>query len=112
MIDLRRSGAPVDFTYNQGAWIQSFWVVPKGARNRESAMKLMAFYTRPENEAQFSTLFANGVPNMKAYALMSKETVALLPTSPENIGKQIRIDAAWWAKNVDDVTRRWLAFLG
>src|SRR5262245_57539354 len=29
MIDLKKSGAPVNFTYNQGAWMQSFWVVPK-----------------------------------------------------------------------------------
>src|SRR5215831_3383598 len=112
MIDLKKSGAPVNFTYNQGAWMQSFWIVPKGARNRENAMRLMAFYARPENEAQFSQLFANGVPNQKAYALMSKETQALLPTAPENIGKQIRIDPAWWATNVDEITKRWLAFVG
>jgi putative spermidine/putrescine transport system substrate-binding protein len=111
MIDLKRSGAPVNFTYNQGAWMQSFWIVPKGAKNKENAMKLMAFYARPEPEAQFSQLFANGVPNTKAYALMPKETLALLPTAPEHIGKQIRIDAAWWATNVDDVTKRWLAFI-
>jgi len=72
----------------------------------------MAFYTRPENEAQFVQMFSNGVPNTKAYALMPKDTVALLPTSPENIGKQVRIDAAWWAKNVDEVTKRWLVFVG
>src|SRR5262249_56469471 len=59
MIDLKKTGAPVNFTYNQGAWMQSFWIVPKGARNRENAMRLMAFYARPENEAQFSQLFAN-----------------------------------------------------
>lgn len=112
MIDLKRSGAPVDFTYNQGAWMQSFWVVPKGARNRENAMKLMAFYARAENEAQFSQLFPNGVPNRKAYALMSRETVALLPTSPGNVERQVRLDYAWWAKNVDEITKRWLAFVG
>ena len=112
VIELRRSGAAVNFTYNQGAWMQSYWVTPKGARNKENAMKLMAFYTRPENEAQFSQLFPNGVPNLKAYALMPKETVALLPTSPGNVERQIKIDAAWWAKNVDEITKRWLTFLG
>ena len=112
VIDLKRSGAPVNFTYNQGAWMQSFWVTPKGAKNKENAMKLMAFYARPENEAQFAQMFANGVPNTKAYALMPKETVALLPTSPENIGKQVRIDAAWWSKHVDEITKRWLGFVG
>ena len=88
------------------------WIVPKGAKNRENAMKLMAFYARPENEAQFAQLFPNGVPNRKAYALMPKETVALLPTSPGNVEHEIRLDYAWWAKNVDEITKRWLAFIG
>jgi putative spermidine/putrescine transport system substrate-binding protein len=112
MIELQRGGVPVGWTFDEGAWMQSFWIVPKGARNRENAMKLMAFYTRPENEAQFTQAFPLGVPNRKAYALMPKETLALLPTSPGNIERQFRVDSAWWAKNVEEITKRWLAFVG
>jgi len=112
MTDLVKSGAAVKWTYNQGAWMQSFWIVPKGAKNRENAMKLMAFYARPENEAQFAQLFANGVPNRKAYGLMPKDTMVLLPTSPGNVEREIRIDYVWWAKNVDEITKRWLTFIG
>ena len=85
-------------TYNQGAWMQSFWIVPKGAKNRENAMKLMAFYTRPEPEAQFAQLFPNGVPNTQglrphvegddgAPADGAREHRAAGPDRP-----------AWWAK--------------
>jgi putative spermidine/putrescine transport system substrate-binding protein len=112
MADLVKNGVPVKWTYNQGAWMQSFWVVPKGARNRENAMKLMAYYARADAEAQFGELFANGVPNRKAYELMSKEAAALLPTAPGNIERQIRLDYVWWSKNVEELTKRWLAFLG
>ena len=112
MADLVKSGLPVKWTYNQGAWMQSFWVVPKGARNRENAMKLMAFYARADAEARFGELFANGVPNRKAYDLMSKEAAALLPTAPGNIEREIRLDYVWWSKNVEEITKRWLTFLG
>jgi len=112
MIELGRSGAPVGWTWNQGAWMQSFWITPKGAPNRENAMKLMAFYTRPEPEAQFVQAFPLGMPSRKAYALMPKETLAMLPTSPGNIERQFRVDSAWWAKNVEEITKRWLAFVG
>jgi putative spermidine/putrescine transport system substrate-binding protein len=112
MIELQRSGVAVGWTFEQGAWMQSFWIVPKGSKNRENAMKLMAFYTRPEPEAQFTQAFPLGVPSRKAYALMPKETLALLPTSPGNIERQFRVDSGWWAKNVEEITKRWLAFVG
>ena len=112
LTDLKRSGAPVDFTWNQGAWLQSYWIVPKGAKNRDNAMKLMAYYTRPQNEAKFAELFASGVPNAKAYALMPKAAADLLPTAPQNVVHEFQVDSAWWAQNLDAVTKQWLAFVG
>jgi putative spermidine/putrescine transport system substrate-binding protein len=112
LIDLKKAGADVDWTFDHGAWMQSFWITPKGAKNRENAMKLMAHYTRPEPLAQFAELFPYGVPNRLAYQRMSKETLALLPTAPGNVERQFQIDSPWWAKNIDAVLKRWLTFLG
>jgi putative spermidine/putrescine transport system substrate-binding protein len=112
MIELQRSGVPVGWSWSQGAWMQSYWIIPRGARSRENAQKLLAFYTRPENEAQFVQAFPLGMPSKKAYPLMPKETLALLPTAPGNIERQFRVDPAWWAKNVEEITKRWLAFVG
>jgi putative spermidine/putrescine transport system substrate-binding protein len=112
LIDLKKAGADVDWTFDQGAWMQSFWIVPKGAKNREAAIRLMAHYTRADPEAQFAELFPYGMPNRVAYQKMSKETLALLPTAPGNVERQIQVDSAWWAKNIDAVLKRWLTFLG
>ncbi len=112
LIDLKKAGAEVDWTWDQGAWMQSFWITPKGARNREAAMRLAAHYTRPEPLAQFAELFPYGVPNRLAYQKMSRETLALLPTAPGNVERQFQIDSPWWAKNIDAVLKRWLTFLG
>jgi putative spermidine/putrescine transport system substrate-binding protein len=112
LIDLKKAGADVEWTFDQGAWMQSFWITPRGARNRENAMRLMAHYARPEAEAAFAELFPYGMPNRLAYGRMTPATLALLPTAPGNVERQFQVNAAWWAKAIDDVLKRWLTFIG
>jgi putative spermidine/putrescine transport system substrate-binding protein len=113
MINLKRDNQPVDFTYNQGAWMQSFWVTPKGAPNKVNAWKLGAFMARAVNQAQFAVYYAGmGMGNTRAYNLMPREIVDFAVTSPQNIKVQVRISIPWWGKNTDDVQKRWLAFIG
>ncbi len=53
----KQHGAAVDFTFNEGVWEQSYWVIPKGAPNAANAMKLLAWMAQPAVEAAFSRLF-------------------------------------------------------
>jgi putative spermidine/putrescine transport system substrate-binding protein len=110
LIDLKKAGADVDWTFDNGAWMQSFWIVPKGAKNRDAAMRLMAHYTRPEPEAQFAEQFPYGMPNR----LATRRCPEML--APADGARQHRasgpVDPAWWAKNIDAVLKRWLTFLG
>jgi putative spermidine/putrescine transport system substrate-binding protein len=71
-------------------------------------MKLIAWMAQAENEADFVKKFPYGMPNKKAYALMSKEISDNIPTSPENLARQVRIDPQWWTDNLETVNRRWL----
>jgi putative spermidine/putrescine transport system substrate-binding protein len=113
MINLKRDNQPIDFTYNQGAWMQSFWVTPKGSRNKENAWKLGAFLARASNQAQFAVYYAGmGMGNINAYRYMPQEIIDYAITSPANLKVTLRISIPWWAKNTDDVQKRWLAFLG
>jgi putative spermidine/putrescine transport system substrate-binding protein len=113
MINLKRDNQPVDFTYNQGAWMQSFWVTPKGSRNKENAWKLGAYLARAVNQAQFAVYYAGmGMGNVKAYSYMPKEIIDFAITSPANLKVTLRISIPFWAKNTDDIQKRWLAFLG
>ena len=49
-----QEGAPVGIEFNQGFIASNSWVVPKGAPNKELAMKLIAFMLEPEQQAAFS----------------------------------------------------------
>jgi putative spermidine/putrescine transport system substrate-binding protein len=104
----KKKGFPVDFTFNEGMWEQSYWVVPKNAPNSGNAMKLLAWMAQAQIEADFVSLFPAGVPNQKAYALMKPEVAASLPTAPQNLPKELFINAKWWTENNDTVNRRWL----
>ncbi len=101
-------GLLVDYTMNDGLWQQSYWIVPKDAPNAENAMKLIAWMSQAQNEAEFVKIYPYGMPNKKSYDLMSAETKANIPTSPQNLPMQAQIDAAWWTANNEEVNRRWL----
>jgi putative spermidine/putrescine transport system substrate-binding protein len=104
----RKKGFAVDYTFNEGLWEQSYWIVPKGAPNAGNAMKLLAWMALPEVEADFVNLFPVGVPNQKAYPLIKPDIASNLPTAPENLPKELYVNAKWWTDNIDAVNRRWL----
>jgi putative spermidine/putrescine transport system substrate-binding protein len=104
----KQEGLPVDFTFNQGAWEQGYWVIPAGAPNAENAQKLIAWTSQPEGQAAFATAFGYGGPNIRSYDKLDPKVLAGLPTSPENLPLQVAVSGEWWAAHLDEVNRRWL----
>jgi putative spermidine/putrescine transport system substrate-binding protein len=100
---LKNEGAPVDFTYNQGALVQDYLVVPKGAKNKENAMKFIAFYFKAKGLARLAEIQPYGSPNLDAFKYMDEGLAKTLPSYPENAAVQLRIDYHWWA-SVDPAT--------
>jgi putative spermidine/putrescine transport system substrate-binding protein len=110
---MKQEGAPVDYTWNQAAWLQSFWITPKGAPNRDAARKAQAYLGRADTCAKFVDLYPGlGVPNARAYSMMPKDVAESLPTSPQNAAIEVAISAEWWADNVEPVTKQWIEFIG
>ena len=110
---MKQEGASVDYTWNQAAWLQSFWVTPKGAPNRDAARKAQAFVARADTCAKFVDLYPGlGVPSAKAYSMMPKDVAESLPTSPQNAAIEVAISAEWWAGNIEPVTKQWIEFIG
>jgi putative spermidine/putrescine transport system substrate-binding protein len=104
----KQSGAPVDFTFKEGAWEQGYWVVLKNAPNTKNAMKLIAWTAQPDGEAVFAEAYAYGGPNLKSYAMMKPAVAAGLSTSPDNLKQEFKVDGKWWTDNLDAINRRWL----
>ena len=106
-------GGKIKTTFNQQILVSDAWMVPKGAANKDLAMKAIAVMMRPEVDARIS-LFINYAPsNSKSYdtGVIPKDKLPGLPNSPENIGKGFIQSNAWWVENADEMVKRFDAFL-
>ncbi len=93
------SGAPVRMVWDQGVYSTDGWSIPKGTPRADLARKFVQFCLKPEQQAAYSSLVANGPTNEKAYDFIKPERAKILPTAPDNIKGLQMTDEAWWAKN-------------
>ncbi|MBM3524882.1 MAG: ABC transporter substrate-binding protein [Alphaproteobacteria bacterium] len=97
ILALKEQGAAVDFELNQGMMQFDYWMIPKGAKNYDAAMKFIEFATRPEIQAALVKTQALGPVNRKAFEHLTKERAASLPSHPDHLSKQILLSADYWA---------------
>jgi len=105
----QKDGADVQFTYNDGIIDAGCLAIPKGAPNKELAMKVINEFLAPDIQANIPAAFHYGPVNPKAYETgkITPEVAASLNSSPDNISRQLVLDSAWWAENESDVQLEW-----
>lgn len=110
---IAQAGAPVSLTYNQQMLLTDCWVVPKGAKNKDLAMKAIAIMSRPDVQARIATVINYGPANAKAFdtGIIPTDVAAALPGSPENAKKGFVLDAKYWADHLDELTQRFDLFI-
>lgn len=104
---LKNEGKPIDITWEGGALNLSYLAIPKGAKHQKEALAFLKFRLDPKAAAEFVKIvpYPGFVPGMME--LLEPDFAATLPTAPANAAKQFRFDAGWWAKNLDEVQKRW-----
>ena len=106
-------GGKINVTFDQQMLVSDCWLIPKGAPNKDLAMKAMQIMLRPEVNARIS-LFINYAPsNAKSYAtgVIPAEKLPGLPNSPDNVKKGFVHSNDWWVANADAMVKRFDAFL-
>jgi len=106
----KKQGSPVDVEYNQALLYADSWVVPKGSKNKDLAMKFINFCTTAETQAAFSKLVDYAPTNSKALPLLSEELKTRLGKST-NSAKQTVANIQWWADNFNTVDARFQKWL-
>jgi len=96
----RADGAKVAYTFNQALLDYDCFAIPKGAPNKDTAMRFLAEISKPEYQANLPEYITYGPTNAKAYEIgkVSKEVAMTLPSSPENAAKQLPVDIEWYIK--------------
>jgi putative spermidine/putrescine transport system substrate-binding protein len=91
-----RAGAPVDFVWNQGLIDTTYYAVPKGSRNKEEAMKFIAFATQAKPQAELNKLQPGGPVNRKSFDFLTPEESKVLSTYKPNAESQFALNPQWW----------------
>ena len=94
------------------------WAIPKGAKNKDGALRFITFATEPARLAVQAQLIAYGPMRKSALPLVGKhpaidvEMTAFLPTAPDNFKKALKFDDAWWNTNGAGLQQRFEAWRG
>lgn len=97
-----KDGAPVEFTYQDAILGYGCLAVLKGSQNAEAAQKFIAGVVSPEVQARIPEMMPYyGPPNTRAFEVkkFTHEVLAKSNMSPENVKKQIFLNANWWRDN-------------
>lgn len=101
----------VAICWNQGLLKSDAWAIPKGAKNKANAMKLLAYAAMPIPQARFAMLIPYGNTNERANKYIPPERLAMLPSAPEIKKRLVPVNHEWWLNNRDVVQakfNRWL----
>ena len=102
---IQQEGGNVGISWNQNLTAADVLVVPKGAKNREAAMKFLAQATAAEAQAELAVATGYAPINVNSKAGMAAEVVASLPDA--HVDSQIDLDMAYWAENREAIAKRW-----
>ncbi len=107
------SGAPVHYSYDQGVFNPDCMVIPKGAKNKDLAMKALALFVSPDLQANLPLHIGNGPVNEKAFETgkIPPDRQAMIVSAPENVKKQVLLDAEFWADHMVEAQDRFANFL-
>ena len=86
-----------------------YWVVPKGTKNKEAAMKAIDFFTEPAQQIAFTAYMPYGPSNKNAVDGVLDTYKGNLPT--DHLDKRVLMDANWWAQNGEKVNLRFQEWL-
>lgn len=103
-------GGDFAIEWNQHMKMPSGYSILKGAKNLDSAYRLLDYAMSAEAQASFATLIPYGPVNNKAFAAIPEVHAAKLPTNPKWNEKGFMQDAKWWGDNLPAVTTAWNAW--
>ncbi len=109
---------PIGMLWDYQVFELDGWVIPKGAPNKEAAMKFLKFATDTQRLADQAKYISYGPARKSSAGMVGKhaelgiEMGPHMPTAPANAKHVINKDVLWWADHKDELAERleaWLA---
>jgi putative spermidine/putrescine transport system substrate-binding protein len=100
-------GEPVAIEWNGGMLEPEYFVIPKGAPNKQQANELIGFSTRAEQQQKFVRMIPYGPTNLGAMNALPDDVLKQLPDSKFNLAGQFLMNGVWWGQHYDELLKRW-----
>lgn len=109
----KKDGAVVGYTFNQALRDYDCFAMPKGAPNKDLAMKFLGEISKAEYQANLPFHITYGPTNKKAYEVTTapKELIEALPSHPKNFSKMLAVSLDWYANNRETALEKYMEFL-
>ncbi len=108
---------PFEIVWDGQVWDIDLWAMPKGAPNKEAALKFLVFSTDTQRLADQAEWISYGPARKSSVPLIGKHREAgidmgpHMPTAPDNFKNALQNDFEFWADNQDELNERFNAWL-
>lgn len=94
----KKDGAKVAYTFNQALLDFDCFAIPKGAPNKDLAMKFLAEISKAELQANLPLHITYGPTNKKAYEIgkIDDALARAMPSHPDNAKLQVTVNQKWY----------------
>jgi len=106
----QREGKNLGITWTGGIYDLDYWVMPKGGKNRDVALKYIAMASSANEQAEYAKLISYGPTNTKALAKLDKTVLDKLPTSAANSKTALQFNVGFWADQGEALEKRFAAW--
>ena len=109
----KKDGAKVGYTFNQALLDYDCFAMPKGAPNKEVAMRFLAEVSKPQYQANLPFYITYGPTNRKAYEMTKapKELIESLPSHPKNVPLMLPVSLDWFAKHKNEALELYMELM-
>jgi|TARA_B110000116_G_scaffold14478_1_gene11725 putative spermidine/putrescine transport system substrate-binding protein len=96
----KRDGAKVSYDWKTGIMDWEGYGIPKGAPQKDLAMKYIAEMQKPKYMAGFAQYITYGPTDKRVYSqgLLDDATARALPSHPDNAKHQLTLKTSWYKK--------------
>lgn len=106
----QREGKNLGITWTGGIYDLDYWVMPKGGKNRDAALKFISMASGAAEQSEYAKLISYGPTNTKALAKLDKSVLDKLPTSAANSKTALQFNVGFWADQGEALEKRFAAW--
>ena len=109
----KKDGAKVGYTFNQALLDYDCFAMPKGAPNKEVAMRFLAEVSKPQYQANLPFYITYGPTNRKAYEMTKapKELIEAWPSHPKNVPLMLPVRLDGYAKHKNEALELYMELM-